>query len=108
MTRAERIAALELEAQRLKARLDVLDAQIAGDHDAWLGITLKMGGEVAEVFVDKVLSEARQHALAYATVCKTLDALAGKTDEAGPAVDVADEMKQRREAKLARARTHAL
>jgi hypothetical protein len=59
---------------------------------------------VAEVFVDKVLAEARQYALAYATVCKTLDALAGGASDEVPAVDTADEVARRRAEKLKAAR----
>lgn len=107
MNRAERIKALELEAERLKVRLDTLERQIAGDHDAWLGIALRMSDTVAEVFVDKLLSEARQHALAYATVLSTLDRLNGQVREDAPAADVADEMARKRAEKLATARGSA-
>lgn len=104
MNRAERIAALELEAERLKARLDTLERQIAGDSDAWLQITTKVADTVAEVYVDKVLAEARQHALAYATVLSTLDRLSGQVQEVAPAPDVADEVAKRRADRLAAAR----
>lgn len=87
MTRAERIAALELEAARLKERLDVMNAQIAGDQDAWLHIATKMPDTVAEVYVDKVLAEARQHSLAYATIVKTLESLAEERAPAGESVE---------------------
>lgn len=97
MNRAERIAALETEAARLKERLDVMNAQIAGDQDAWLHLTLKMPETVAEVYVDKVLAEARQYSLALATVVKTLESL---TDEgAGQQGSAEDDLLQRRKAR---------
>jgi hypothetical protein len=99
MTRAERIAALETEAVRLKERLDVMNAQIAGDQDAWLHLTLKMPDTVAEVYVDKVLAEARQHSLALATVVKTLESL--KDEGAGQQASAEDELVKRRNARKA-------
>jgi hypothetical protein len=104
MNREERIEHLRVEAERLRDRLNVMNAQIDGDQDAWLHLTTKMPDTVAEVYVDKVLAEARQHALAYATVVKTLESLEGAAEQA-PAVDVADEMAKRRAEKLAKART---
>lgn len=81
MTRAERLAALEVEAGRVKERLDTLEAFIQGEQDAWIRITVNLPETVAEVTVDKALSEARQQALAYATICKTIVALT--EEEAG-------------------------
>jgi len=95
MTRAERLAHLEVEAERLKERLDVLDRQIQGDPDAWLQIQLRMPDTVAEVFVDKLLAEARQQALAYATIVRTIEQLAGEQG-AGNTVSPEDELEQRR------------
>jgi hypothetical protein len=109
VNRKARILALETEAQRLKDRLDILNRQIEGDQDAWWRITTNMPETVAEVQVDKVLAEARQYALALATVVKTLDALEGAEDEsAAPVADAADEVRKRREAKLETARQKAL
>lgn len=99
MTPAERRAALETEAVRLKARLDRLNAQIEGDQDAWLDITVRMPETVAEVTVDRVLAEARQYALALATIVKTLDGTASQEVPAGPVADPADEIKGKREQK---------
>ena len=109
MNRAARILALTTEAQRLKDRLDTLNRQIEGDEDAWWVITTNMPGDVATVEVRPVLAEARQYALALATVVKTLDALegAGAREPAAPVADAADEIKKRREAKLAEARKRA-
>jgi hypothetical protein len=105
VNRAARILALETEAQRLKDRLDILNRQIEGDVDAWWQITTNMPGDVATVEVRPVLAEARQYALALATVAKTLDALSDAEQEpAKPAADAADEVKKRREQKLAEAR----
>jgi hypothetical protein len=109
VNRKARILALETEAQRLKDRLDILNRQIEGDQDAWWRITTHMPETVAEVTVDKVLAEARQYALALATVAKTLDALEGaEQEEQKPAADVADEMKARREQRLKAAQAKAL
>lgn len=103
MNAEERIAALEVEADRVKARLDQLDRYLTGDQDAWLSITLRMPPDVAEVTIDKALSEARQQALALTTITRTLASL--KIEAAastGP--DPADEVKRKREEKLAAAR----
>lgn len=81
MTRDERLAALEVEAERVKQRLDKLNAYLAGDQDAWISITVRLPETVAEVSVDKALSEARQQGLAYATLVKTIEALSA--DEGG-------------------------
>jgi hypothetical protein len=109
MERNARVLALKTEASRLKERLDTMQRQIEGDQDAWWHITTNMPETVAEVIVDKVLAEARQTALALATVIKTLDALdTGKEQTpAGPAADPADEVKAARERKLAEARQRA-
>jgi hypothetical protein len=108
MNRQARLLALQTEAQRLKDRLDILNRQIEGDQDAWWSITTHMPETVAEVQVDKVLAEARQYALALATVVKTLDALEGaEQEDQKPAADVADEMKARRLQRLKTAQARA-
>lgn len=109
MERNARVLALKTEAARLKERLDTMQRQIEGDEDAWWHITTNLPETVAEVTVDKVLAEARQTALALATVIKTLDALeAGqKQTPAHPAADPADEVKAARERKLKEARARA-
>lgn len=105
MNAGERRAALELEAVRIKGRLDRLNAQLDGDPDAWLAITLRMPSEVAEVTVDKALAEARQQALALATIVRTLDGTAAGQSEGTPATeDPADEIRRKREEKLKAAR----
>lgn len=93
MTPAERVAALQLEATRLKTRLDRMELQLAGDEDAWFHITQRMPDTVAEVTVDKVLAEARQTALALATITKTLVQLG---EVGAPAASAEDELEQRR------------
>jgi hypothetical protein len=101
VTPAERRAALELEADRLKARLDDMDRILAGTSDAWLGIQERLGSEVAEVTVNAPLAEARQMALAFATIVKTLDGTAAKeTGPTGPVSSPADEVRAAREKKL--------
>jgi hypothetical protein len=104
VTPAERRAALATEADRIKARLDQLDRQLSGDPDAWLSIVQRMPDTVAEVMVDKALAEARQQALALATIVKTLDGAAGQQDApSGPATDPGDEVAKARQAKLEKA-----
>lgn len=109
MERNARVLALKTEATRLKERLDTMQRQIEGDQDAWWRITTNLPETVAEVTVDKVLAEARQTALALATVVKTLDALeAGQEQTPVKTVaDPADEVKAARERKLKDARARA-
>lgn len=97
MTPAERRAALETEAVRIKARLDQLDRNLSGDPDAWLSIVERMPDSVGEVTVDKALAEARQQALALAAIVRVLDGTAAGAQ--APAVtgpDPGDQMAQRR------------
>lgn len=90
------------EAVLITERLENLDAQLQGDPAAWFGIASRMPETVAEVTVDRALTEARQQALALATVLKTLAAV--KTDApAVPVKDTADEVAAKRAAKLAAA-----
>lgn len=102
MTPAERIAALELEADRTKERLDNLDRSLRGDPDAWLTLLERLPDTVAEIVVDKVLAEARQQALALATITKTLAGLSAEMPAAAT-VDPADELKRKRAERLAAA-----
>jgi hypothetical protein len=98
MNREDMIKALETEADRIKERLDNLDDQIQGRADAWLEIQLRMPPTVAEVLVDKLLSEARQQALALTTITKALDALAGegeKRQESNPEDELVARRKER-------------
>jgi hypothetical protein len=104
MNAAERRAALVTEADRIKGRLDRLHAQLSGDPDAWLSITVNMPSEVAEVTVDKALAEARQQALALATIVKTLDGTAAQEAPAAAGEDPGDLLRQRREHKASVAR----
>lgn len=106
VTPAERRAALETEAGRIKERLDQLDRYLQGDPAAWLAIIERMPDHVAEVTVDKALAEARQQALALATITKTLAGL-GAEDAPAATADPADEIKAARERKLAAAREAA-
>lgn len=99
MTPAERREALELEADRIKARLDQLNDQIKGEP-SWLDFAVNLPETVAEVVVDKLLAEARQQALALATIVKTLDGTAAKGGSvAGPGEDPADILAERRREK---------
>lgn len=98
MTPAERRAALELEADRIKARLDELNRQLTGDP-SWLDFAVNLPETVAEVTVDRVLAEARQQALALATIVKTLDGTAARAEAPAAAVDPSDEVRNKREQK---------
>lgn len=100
MNATEQVAALQLEFERLKERADRLDAQLMGHPDSWLEIQLRMPDTVAEVYVDKALAEARQTALAMATVLKTLQALAGEKTPEVSAVDPVEEARKAREDRL--------
>lgn len=104
MNAAERLAALEVEAERIKERLDHLNRYLTGHPDAWVEIINRLPAEVAEIVIDKALSEARQQALALATVTKTLATLQAEVAPARTGPDPADEVKRKREEKLAAAR----
>ena len=52
-----------VEACRMADRLERFDALLSGDRTEWM--RLKVGSEVVEVQVDKVLSEARQCATVF-------------------------------------------
>jgi hypothetical protein len=100
MTPAERVTALETEYARLKARADTLERILAGSEDEWLEIQRRLGSEVAEVTINAPLAEARQTALAMATVLKTLTALGAGQEGEVPAADPGDEVARRREERL--------
>lgn len=104
MTPAERAAALEEEFSRLKARADTLDAVLAGSSDEWLGVQEKLGSEIAEVTINAPLAEARQTALALATIGKTLAALGAGEEAPAVSADPGDEIAAARQRKLAEAR----
>jgi hypothetical protein len=104
---AERLAALEVEADRLKSRLDTFARQIDGDQDAWLSIVEQMPPTVAEVVVDKILAEARQTALAYNTVVRTLAQMQGTAALTEGKPDPVDQLGTKRQEKLAEAKKRA-
>jgi hypothetical protein len=88
--------ALADEAVLIVERLEILDATLQGDPAAWLGITMRMPAEVAEVTVNAPLAEARQQA----TALKGLLAELAKTlgvEPAVPVANVADEVKVARD-----------
>lgn len=108
MNEAERRAALAVEADRIKDRLDNLNRYLSGHPDAWVDIVTRLPPDVAEVVIDKALSEARQQALAYATIVRTLAQLdAGNAGDPGKD-SPADEIKRKREAKKAAAAALAI
>lgn len=107
MTPAERITALEAEFSRLKERADTLDQILKGSSDEWLSIQEKLGSEVTEVTINAPLAEARQTALAMATVLKSLASLGvGKSEEV-PTDGPADQVAAAREKKLKEAQARA-
>ena len=93
--------ALAEEAVRMKHRLDTIDDLLTGGQE-WVDLLIRTPDTVAEVTVDKPISEARQLALALATVLKTLAGM--DVREAEKPADVADEMAKRRAEKLERAK----
>jgi hypothetical protein len=105
MTPAERRAALELEFVRLQQRQDHLDATLQGDPAAWIQIVERLPDSVGEVTLDKAVGEARQGALAMATIIKTLDGTAVADAPTGPVSTPADEVRAARERKLKEARS---
>ena len=82
MDQTQRIAALQVEFERLKERADHLDRLLQGHSDAWINIVRLMPSDVAEVTLDKPVAEARQTALAMATIVKALANLT--SEEAKP------------------------
>lgn len=100
MTPAERIQALELEFERLKERADHLNRTLQGDPDAWISIIERLPDHVAEVTLDKPVAEARQNALAMATIVKTLVQL-GEEAPATPEADPLAVIQQKSEDELA-------
>lgn len=107
MTPAERITALETEFVRLKGRADTLDRILAGSADEWLGVQEKLGSEVAEVTINAPLAEARQTALAMATVLKSLASLGVGQEAPAAAEGPADQVAAAREKKLKDAQARA-
>jgi hypothetical protein len=99
MTPAERRAALELEFVRLKYRQDQLELVLSGDAAAWLRIVERMPDSVGEVTLDRAVAEARQGALAMASIVKTLDGTAVPEEQLGRAEDPADALRKKREQK---------
>ena len=76
MTPEQRIEALELEFDRLVERQGVLHNLLdGGDLDRWLS-TKRIGTRDYTLVIDTAVGEARQGALAMATIVKTLAALA--------------------------------
>lgn len=90
MNQAERIAALELEFERLKVRADYIDRVLQGDPDVWVHINEILPQHIGSIELDKPIAEGRQTALAMATIVKTLAQI---TAEA-PAVPVDDPLKK--------------
>lgn len=97
MTPEERRAALEVEFTRLKERADYLDRVLQGDPDTWVHITELLAGKthVGVIELDKPVAEARQTALAMATVAKALDQL-GRADPETPTADPLQKMEARK------------
>ncbi|WP_067573682.1 hypothetical protein [Nocardia acidivorans] len=66
-TDSAELAALVLEAARIKGRLDRLDRLISGDEELWARLVTARGGDdtVLEVRIDSTLTEARQQATVF-------------------------------------------
>jgi len=99
MTPEQRLVALVTEFDRIKARLDLMDRQIQGDHDAWWQITTNLPETVAEVNVRPVLAEARMYASALASLAKSIVALSGG-EVRSTTGDPLDEIAKKRQEKL--------
>ena len=98
MTPDERRQALELEFTRLKERQDFLDRTLQGHEDVWLSLKAMIPSGT-ELVIDKAVTEARQGALAMATIAKTLAQLTGeeaKAPEVDPLQEMADELARKR------------
>jgi hypothetical protein len=57
--------ALLLEACRIADRLDTMDRQLQGKGEAWLRFRNRESGDEVTVYVDRVLAEAREQAMAF-------------------------------------------
>lgn len=104
MTPAQRVTALQVELERLKERQDHLDRVLQGDPVAWVSIIELLPDHVAEVTLDKAVSEARQGALAMTTIVKTLAQLSDEAPAAttkDPLQQMEDEVKRKRDARSA-------
>lgn len=77
-TQEEKIAALQVEFDRLKDRQDRVHATILGDPDAWIELKDLFPDHAVEVVIDKVVAEARQGATAMATIARTLHSILGQ------------------------------
>lgn len=98
LTPAQRIAALQLEFERLKQRADYIDRMLQGHPDSWCEIKA-MIPDGSEVVIDKLVGEGRQTATAMASIAKTLTALGDgevEVPEADPLQKMQDEVAARR------------
>jgi hypothetical protein len=116
LTRAERLEAelkvstltgaaraLAEEAVLTVVRLEQLDRVLQGNADAWLDIVTRMPPTVAEVVISAPLAEVRQQAMALKGLLSELGKLTGQ-EVAAPVVSKADEVKAKRDARIAEAR----
>lgn len=99
MNQAEKIAALEVEYERLVERQTVLHELLEGGNlDRWLS-TKRIGTRDYTLVIDSAATEARQGATAMAGILKALTALAGGEAElpaADPLQKMADDLAARR------------
>jgi len=116
LTRAERLEAelkvstltgaaraLADEAVLTVVRLEHLHRVLQGDADAWLDIVTRMPPTVAEVVISAPLAEVRQQAMALKGLLAELSKLTGQ-EVPVPKASTADDLKKRREERLAAAR----
>lgn len=92
--------ALADEAVLTVERLEHLDAVLQGDPDAWLGIQVRSGTEVAELVINAPLAEVRQQAMALKALLADLAKVTGVAVPA-PEVGKADELRKKREERRA-------
>jgi len=91
------VRSLAHEAGRLLDRLDRLDAILSGRVDVWAQIVVGEAGETTLV-VDKLLDQARQHAIAYRQLVAELRAAGALKASGGEQQGgLIDELRRRRE-----------
>jgi hypothetical protein len=93
------------EACRIRDRLDKLNRLLTGDANDWLELQEVKGHEgIAEIIIDKSLSEARQQALALKGLLAELRQMrGGKLGRASSGGSIADDLAAKRAERQARA-----
>jgi hypothetical protein len=96
-----------VEACRIKDRLDKMHRLLAGDANDWLELQEVKGHEgIAEIVIDKSLSEARQQALALKGLLAELRQMrGGKLARASAGGSKSDDLAAKRAERLAKAQS---